>query len=164
MLWWFELRNVRPIVGPSQRHWSNRIIRTIGSAYFQHGQEKTKWSWTCVVKFEIKKLFRKNHRIPWKVWEAEADNQTDKPDFKKWGKCVCSSTKSYMSRQKNPPNRNREGEMYCTRGNTDSLQPNAELTVEVSARCLIGDRRPPWGQGPKQTSRAHFHSQLGVWL
>ena len=45
-----------------------------------------------------------------------------------------------MSRQKNPPNCNREGEMYCTRGNTDSLQPKTpELTVEVSARCLIGD-------------------------
>ena len=51
--------------------------------------------------------------------KAEADNQTDKPDFKKWGKFVCSSTKSHVSSQKNPPNCNREGEMCCTRGNTE---------------------------------------------
>ena len=28
--------------------------------------------WTCVINFQWKKLFRKNHRIPGNVWEASA--------------------------------------------------------------------------------------------
>ena len=104
---------------------------------FQGFVQKTKqWS---QIKNDLgkneKRIFKDSHSL-------SADNQTRKLDLKKWAG--------------NSPNCT--SERFCAKGKADSQQPNTWTDCQVSSRCLLGDWRPPWGQGPKQTSRAHWNS------